>query len=80
MRLTKCEGCGFAEPMGEEDKVLPVKIEIGSSSNKIYLEIHQADLCDSCTGLLLHNYFSRPARGQLEVPGFLEPTLNERGK
>lgn len=73
MRITRCEGCGLAEPLGAEERVLPVTISIGGSTNKFYREEHTADLCDDCISTMLHNYFSRPARGMLEMPAFIQP-------
>lgn len=75
---TKCDGCGFREPLGDELSIVPVRIDIGESKNPIHREQHDTHLCGACRGTLLHNYFGMPAQGQLDVPAFLEPTGKER--
>lgn len=75
---TKCDGCGFREPLGDELSIVPVRLDVGASKNPIHRQQYEAHLCATCRGQLLHTYYGVPGLGQLDVPAFLEPTERER--
>lgn len=79
MRRTHCDGCGFTEPEETPNKsrsIKPVSFTVvedprfPAGSEKV-----EADLCANCRGMLLHEYFKVPAKGQLELPAFLGPRM-----
>jgi hypothetical protein len=84
MQLVSCDGCKFKEPSDlpkSKRTILPVKfdvIEDDRSSVPEGTRTYKADMCGTCRGQLLHNYFGIPAGGKLELPAFVEPTDAER--
>lgn len=79
MQNVHCDGCGFVEPMDtpkKQRKILPVAIQVENDPRfPEGTDKHDADLCTSCRGLLLHTYFKVPMGDKLElaVPTFISP-------
>lgn len=77
MKRVHCDGCGFTEP----DDTPKAKRKIRSVSMIVVederfpegSQKYEADLCENCRGMALHEYFKVPAKGKLEVPAFLGP-------
>ena len=80
MQKLQCDGCGFSELIDQpKHKIKSVKLVIVDDPRfPEGMTKHEADLCPTCQGNLLHNYFDVPAEGKLNVPGFIEPTDKER--
>lgn len=77
MRQVHCDGCGMNEPQDLpklKKTIYPVRLLvvkdpfIPSGTQK-----YEADLCPNCVGIVLHQYFKMPAKGQLELPAFIDP-------
>lgn len=82
MRQVHCDGCGFTEPINltkDQRKIEHVAFLIGTKvdrrwpTEKTAEKRFEADLCPTCQGTVLHNYFDIPAEGELEIPAFIEP-------
>jgi len=70
-----CAGCGVSEEAGREDKVKPRAL-VTRIPNKRSFDVeeeHTEDLCDTCFGIILHNFFGikREVRPD-EVPARLQ--------
>ena len=82
MKELKCDGCGLREDAKTVDKkrvIREVKLTVSLDARSWDAgERHEADLCPTCRGTLLHAYFGVPADGSLAVPAFAEPTKLER--
>lgn len=79
---TKCNGCGKREDTSipiNKRKIDPTEITL-IKDDRMPPEKFYADLCPDCFGDILHNYFGVPAKGQLEVPAFIQPTTQERAR
>lgn len=78
-RLVSCDSCGKKEPedISKDDRdIRPIKLTIIDDPRTNVPEgkrNHEADLCSTCVGTMLHAYFDVPAQGKLEVPGFAQP-------
>ena len=84
MRELKCDGCGLREDTRIPDKkrvIREVKLSVATDTRSSWAdseERHEADLCPTCRGTLLHAYFGLSAEGTLQVPAFAQPTALER--
>ena len=82
MKELKCDGCGLREDSRVPDQkrvIREVKLQVSTDSRSwAESERHEADLCPTCRGTLLHAYFGLPAEGTLAVPAFAQPTALER--
>ena len=74
MRQVRCDGCGMTESdeVMKNRKIEPVTLTIIEDPRFPQgIQEYKADLCDTCRGAVLHNYFNKLAGGTLEVPAFV---------
>lgn len=69
-----CNGCGISEDIDLELKHISlVKLTDFTGPSWTTKPEYSTHLCQTCLGILLHNYFGISAEGQLEAPAFIEP-------
>jgi hypothetical protein len=75
MKRLHCDGCGLTEAVDQpKHKIEHVSFTLNENTRFPADTVkHEADLCPTCRGQLLHQYFNMPAEGTLELPAFISP-------
>lgn len=75
MKRLHCDGCGITEEIDQpRHKITQIELKVLNDPRwESTIPKHDADLCPTCLGMMLHQFFNIPAEGGLELPAFISP-------